>query len=537
MPRMPLIVLVLLAVPVAAFGHGLGSDQAPPISFEGMDVTIRTELTPSDITAGQFDDANIGIRFFDERTDANLRDVTYRVEIYRSQDLLARDLFYDTDGELNVEIRPVDCSEDPLWRCTETYGETHPIAGALFARGEGRPIIEGPIFDKGGLYNIRVDIEGASSPRTLVSDPLSFETFVSVAQDHDFIIQTADAQEVPVTVKTYYDDVTSLEYSDTDDSITFEMPFDWNPDYISQVQVVHEEIRIPKDFAPYAPDSSFDGYVNGVKVANRALLLDPYSSEEKSILHFLVTNSELERINEVLGEANHTSDLMTFRLVPNQSAGLDTAEFYLVDVQTGERAGSNVSMSWDGKESGPTPVNITFRDDAGDLIRDVKYAYFLIDPSGQTVQSGGDDPQDPGIEAVEGIDVLRLDIPPSQPYRLDVWLLGQGLDLDQANAGIGSALIEVGPAGVSLPGWIKVNAGLWASGDVGDDTFVNALQYLMQEDVISIPAGTQAAGTPPGQIPSWIKTNAGLWADDQIDDATFSNGLQWLVANGIIDAS
>lgn len=530
-----LFALLLAAAPALAYGHGLGADQAPPITFEGMDVTIRTELTPSDITAGQFDDANIGIRFFDERTDANLRDVTYRVEIYRSQDLLARDLFYDTDGELNVEIRPVaSCTQDPLWQCTKTYGETHPIAGALFARGEGRPIIEGPIFDKGGLYNIRVDIEGASSPRTLVSEPLSFETFVSIAQDQNFLIQTADAQEVPVTIKTYYDDVTELEYSDTDDSITFEMPFDWDPGYISQVQVVHEEIRIPKDFAPYAPGSSFEGYVNGVKVASRALLLDPYSSDEQNILHFLVTNSELERINGILGEENHASGAMTFRLVPTSEAGLESAEFYLVDVQSGERSGANVGLSWDGRAPGPVPVSISFRDDSGALIRDAKYAYFLMDQGGQTVQSGGDDPADPGIEAFEGIDVQRLEVRPGQPYRLDVWLLGRGLDLDQANAGIGSALIEVGPP--ALPSWIKTNAGLWASGQIDDATFVGAIQYLMSEGIISVPPGSAPSGAADG-IPGWVRSNAQLWASDQIDDATFAGGLQWMVSNGIIDVS
>lgn len=532
-----MILLLLAAAPAAVYGHGLGSDQAPPISFEGMDVTIRTEITPSDITAGQFEDANIGIRFFDERTDANLRDVTYRVEIYRSQDLLARDLFYDTDGELNVEVRPVpSCSADALWKCTTTYGETHPIAGALFARGEGRPIIEGPIFDKGGLYNIRVDIEGASSPRTLVSQPLSFETFVSVAQDQDFLIRTAEAQEVPVTVKTYYDDVTSLEYSDSDDSITFEMPFDWDPEYISQVQVVHEEVRIPKDFAPYAPGSSFEGYVNGVKVASRALLLDPYSSDDANILHFLVTNSELERINGILGPGNHASGSMEFRLVPTPEAGLESAEFYLVDVQSGERAGSNVSLSWDASAPSPVPVSISFRDDAGSLIRDAKYAYFLMDRDGNTVQSGGDDPADPGIEAVEGIDVQPLPIRPGGPYRLDVWLLGQGLDLDQARAGIGSALLEAGPRAEQLPGWIKVNAGLWGSGQIGDETFVSAIQYLMRENIISVPPGSAPASQAEA-IPGWVRSNAQLWADGQIDDATFAAGLQWLVSNGIIDAS
>ena len=36
-------------------------------------------------------------------------------------------------------------------------------------QGEGRPSITGPIFVQGGLYNIRVDIEGATSPRTVLA--------------------------------------------------------------------------------------------------------------------------------------------------------------------------------------------------------------------------------------------------------------------------------------------------------------------------------------------------------------------------------
>ncbi|MFQ5440291.1 MAG: hypothetical protein ACE5DL_02405 [Nitrosopumilaceae archaeon] len=89
-------------LPVSA--HGLGGDQAPPISFGGMDVTVFTQLTPSDITVGEIDKANMGIRFFDTLTDENLDAVTYRVEIWSGQELLARELFYDQQGQLDVEI-------------------------------------------------------------------------------------------------------------------------------------------------------------------------------------------------------------------------------------------------------------------------------------------------------------------------------------------------------------------------------------------------------------------------------------------------
>jgi len=85
-----------------AFGHGLGGDQAPPLTFGDMKVTVRTELTPSDITVGEVDDVNLKIRFFDTLTDTTLEKVTYRLEVWQSGDLLARNLFYDADGILNV---------------------------------------------------------------------------------------------------------------------------------------------------------------------------------------------------------------------------------------------------------------------------------------------------------------------------------------------------------------------------------------------------------------------------------------------------
>ena len=58
---------------------------------------------------------------------------------------------------------------------------------------------------------------------------------VSVAQDQNFFIKTAEAAEVPVTVKTYYDDVENFTYNQGNNAISFDMPFDWDPEYIELV--------------------------------------------------------------------------------------------------------------------------------------------------------------------------------------------------------------------------------------------------------------------------------------------------------------
>ena len=341
----------------------------------------------------------MAVRFYDTLTDQNLDKVTYRVEVWRSGDLLARNLFYDVDGTLNVEIRPVaNCTEPEPWRCTDYFGSEHVSApGALFVQGEGRPVIKGPIFDKGGLYNIRVDIEGASSPRTAVAQVLSYDTFVSVAQDQDFVIQTAQAQEIPVTVKTYYDDVENFNYDTSDDSISFDMPFDWDPDYIDLVAMVHEEIRVPKTFSPYAEGKQFKGYVDGVEVDNRVLLIDPYSFEDQNIIHFLVTGTELKRINEELGPSHYDRKQASFNLVPHSEITKQSIDRYFVDTRNFEEVGSTVNISWDSTYGvgDEIPFEITFFDENRNLLKDVRYAYKLIDQNENVILEIGTDPNDP----------------------------------------------------------------------------------------------------------------------------------------------
>ena len=105
---MLIIVIGIFTIPTIipdGFAHGLGGDQAPAISFGDMEVTVRTQLDPSDITVGDIDSANMQIRFFDTLTDTNLDKVTYRVELWQSGELLARNLFYDNDGRLDVVDR------------------------------------------------------------------------------------------------------------------------------------------------------------------------------------------------------------------------------------------------------------------------------------------------------------------------------------------------------------------------------------------------------------------------------------------------
>ena len=86
---------------------------------------------------------------------------------------------------------------------------------------------------------------------------------------------------------------------------------------------------------------------------------------------------------------------------------------------------------------------------------------------------------------------------------------------------------------VTIPDWIKNNAGWWADGQIDDGSFVSGIQWLITNGIMSIPPTEQGAGSDD-VIPGWIKNNAGWWADGQIDDGSFVSGLQWLISNGIM---
>jgi len=540
------VLVTLTTIPLLSddvFGHGLGADQAPPISFAGMQVTISTMMTPSDITVGEVDSASLKIRFFDQNTDTNLESVTYRIDIFQAGELLARESFYDKDGELNIEIRPKSgCSEEKLWRCTTTYGDIEPISGGLQERGTGVPVIMGPIFTKGGLYNINVTIDGATSPKTLVADPLNFDTFVSVAQDQFFSIPEATA-EIPVTVKTYYDDVSNFEFKKSDKSISFKMPFDWSPNYVDLVQVVHEELRFPKSYEPYGPQNDFVGYVDGVQVDNRTLLVDPYSSESQNIIHFLVTANELKRINEELGPEHYNKKEMFFELVPK---GQTTENGFSTTFENGYKA--NVVWKQVYGAGSEIPFEITFFDPEGNLVKDINYAISVLDPNGETIYSNVGDGTTSyiGIKASEGIDTQKIFIGSKGMHSMTLALTGTGFTNWESYV-ISETLFEVGKAGelivptpppveTSIPAWIKNNAGWWADGQIDDGSFVSGIQWLISNGIMTIPPTEQGAGSDD-VIPGWIKNNAGWWADGQIDDGSFVSGLQWLITNGIMKIS
>ena len=87
---------------------------------------------------------------------------------------------------------------------------------------------------------------------------------------------------------------------------------------------------------------------------------------------------------------------------------------------------------------------------------------------------------------------------------------------------------------VSIPAWIKSNAGWWVDGTIDDSSFLQGIEYLINQGIIVIPPTTASGTSDSQEVPAWVKSNAGWWVDGTIDDGTFVSGIQYLVQVRII---
>ncbi len=86
---------------------------------------------------------------------------------------------------------------------------------------------------------------------------------------------------------------------------------------------------------------------------------------------------------------------------------------------------------------------------------------------------------------------------------------------------------------IKIPDWIRDVAGFWCSDEIDDASFVTAIQYLLETEIIIIPKTTTDESASQ-IVPPWIKTNACWWTTNQISDNEFASGLEYLIKNGII---
>ena len=57
---------------------------------------------------------------------------------------------------------------------------------------------------------------------------------------------------------------------------------------------------------------------------------------------------------------------------------------------------------------------------------------------------------------------------------------------------------------------------------------------MIKNEIIFVPIEDQGQKSQDVSIPDWVRNNAGWWSEGQISDKDFASGIQYLAAKGII---
>ena len=400
-----------------AYAQHHGGQAAPPVSFGGRDVTVSAVLDPVDFNPSKDSTAKLNVRFYDSKTNLNIERVTYRVQILSGTTLLASQMFYDKDGELTVKVQPKSgCDEKEIWRCTKYEGNKDPVVpSALESSSTSTPIIRGPVFDKPGQYTVKVAIIGATNPKTQTAQDIDFETKISIAQEQQFTFSSKSGI-TPVLVRAFQDPISNLQFSESTNTISFEMPFHW--EHAEHISIIRNDIEIPKSFTPLQNAKIFKGTVNGIPIFAKDITVDTYSNKDSNILHFAITGEELKVMtNKVTDKHKMLVQISPDTKSLQKSTDVKFSNGYKATVSYDPRYGSSKDVSF----------SIAFFDSSGILAKDIRYALGVKDSAGKEFYVNTGSSGTLGILVPSGADSRLITIPSKGDYTLEMYLVGRGM--------------------------------------------------------------------------------------------------------------
>jgi peptide/nickel transport system substrate-binding protein len=356
-----LLLIVLASSTAATYGHGLGTDQALPVTVGETQLTVEATMTPTFVPIEPSVQPTLVIRAHDENDDETISGIDYRVVVELRNETILDQRFRSSDGIVAANLVP-----DSSIGGWQINGNVPPPQVEV---SQGNPVeLRSKIMSAGGLYHIRVTVESSSTGISLDSDQ-AFDLYVSIGRTYTF-----DVEGGQMVVKTYYDDIDDFSYSN--ETISFNMPFSWDEDYVSQVPVLHIEVQFPKTIEELQTNS-YVGTLNGRELEAQAVVIDDYTLEQSRIVHFVVNNAMLTRFAETAED-----DVAAFELKP-----ADKPKFPL-DIMSLPSERFLFQLSW-GPDLIETGVPITFvmnlQDPAtGDIVRGSSFD-FVITQNGEEI--------------------------------------------------------------------------------------------------------------------------------------------------------
>ena len=490
-----------------SYGHGLGYEIMPPemLGSKLVSLEISSDTWPDEYTK------EISFALFETDTGVAVKDVTYFVMLTKQNEVLFDITSQRDDGVFVLKLHTTE--DEQITVEDEDSNFFGPLLG-----GSKIVNVKGNVFGSGGLYEFKVIITTGDEYSNVLSPPLDYDVGISFLDKTSHNINDVNFGQQKLSVITYYELINDdFTYDQNKKIVSYSMPFDWSEKNILVTSVMHQEIIIPKTFGDLMVES-FSVNVNGLQVPDSVITIDDFSAENR-VAHIVLNQNNILELSK---KVERTHNNMHFSIMPS-------ADNLPLTTMT-ENAQFKLNLSWEPQniKSGSSTTFYYEILDAFYTDRQVSVNHDL-----SIFHDGEEIGQASIVSADMGFSMITFDIPDDVSGVMTLQFENlNGSDL--ADAVFPVVVDRVNIDETSIPAWIKNNAGWWATDQIDDSSFLQGIQYLIQEGIMIIPPTETSEQMSSQAVPAWIKNNAGWWATDQIDDSAFVQGIQYLIQEGII---
>lgn len=307
----------------SAYGDGFASETLPPTRLGSSNVTLAISSTGPTINAPTAD-KQVTLRLYDSSLNP-VPDVTFEIVASKDGKPLFGHIFKEDQGKITMTLVQTNSNS------TSFVEENPSLLNQIFSGNSDTIDVLGPDFTA-GLYKFHVEILGAYSYSNNLATPITYDLKISIPEYEKYTIYNKTYGNQTINVIAYYDRINNFQYDSDKNSIGFVMPFDWSNDNINAVSVVHQEIMIPKTFGDFMA-TKYDVYINGIKLPNKVISIDDYSSDDR-IIHIILYKNDITSL-----KIQNQKPEMDYTVTPSQETGFPLV-YYTRNAQY------EISLSW-----------------------------------------------------------------------------------------------------------------------------------------------------------------------------------------------
>jgi hypothetical protein len=302
------LVLICNIMPTDIHGNGLKQENMVRSEDNASKAELFAGISPLLVNNGTSDSFSVKFQLYDIVNKIRYPNATYDTSIVKNEysptdkdRLILEGTFKTRNGFLTLNIN--NTNEE------YTISKKWDMSPMVFqVDKDDRVNLTIPFAFESGQYHIRSEVS------LLEGEQLSFDSIWQAGEVKSNSI-IFDEQENNVTAISYYDRINNFTFDSNKRTIAWQIPFEYNSTRIDEGQVrIHEEIIMPNSLINSMNVSAFNMTMNNQTFDESLFVVDPYSIDNKTIIHYVPhVNALFElSVNEGAAKNNYLMDFVLY---------------------------------------------------------------------------------------------------------------------------------------------------------------------------------------------------------------------------------